>query len=68
MSDNTKIDLTKDEALSLLDAQHALVMATQVRNGIANALSAKYGLKATEYSLDPRNGCFVKLDKPEVAP
>ena len=51
--------LTKQEALSLMNLQAKAVMATADRNEYAQMLYLKYGLSPEFYSIDIARGCFM---------
>ena len=51
--------LTKQEALSLMNLQAKAVMATADRNEYAQMLYLKYGLSPEFYSIDVARGCFM---------
>ena len=57
--DSKNIELTKEEALSLMNAQTAAVMAVADRDEIVNLLCAKYGVSLESHSLNVATGQFV---------
>ncbi len=51
--------LSKQEALTLMNLQAKAVMATADRNEYAQMLYLKYGLSPEFYSIDVGQGCFL---------
>ena len=65
-ADSGTIELSKGEALALMNAQTSLVMATSDRDEVVSALVAKYGVSMQTHTLDIANGRFVPLELEEV--
>ena len=57
--DSKNIELTKEEALSLMNAQTAAVMAVADRDEIVQLLCVKYGVSLESHSLNVATGQFV---------
>jgi hypothetical protein len=53
------VQLTKEEALTLMNLQTRAVLATADRNEYAEQLYLKYGLSPEVYNIDIEHGCFV---------
>jgi hypothetical protein len=60
------VQLSKQEALTLMNLQAKALMAEADRNEYAQMLYVKYGIAPEHYNLDIARGCFVLRTVPPV--